>query len=302
MSYRPLFLAAALWFCAPGTAFADVVISGSDTLESYFQNAIAQYARGAGANVPIKAEYKGTGKGFQDLCEGKAAIVPASTKLEGDALARCQQRGVGFVELPIAYDAVVVIANPARAAMGSITMEELKKVFSPDNFGKVTRWSQVRGNLPDAPFAVVSLDAKSGTNTFFSTKVHGLKGFVRGDAKVTGNHEDVARMVAADPNAIGFASMGALADTKAAVWPVPVNFGNGPVVPSAGSVLNDSYGPLSRLLYVYVSKSALAAQDGHTKAFVTWLLERGGKMARFEGFVPLVDENYAAGVRKLSAK
>ena len=80
-----------LGLAASSMASAELKIAGSDTLEPYFQNALSQYARGLGAGVQVKADYKGTTQGFRELCEGRATIVPASSKLEGDALARCQQ-------------------------------------------------------------------------------------------------------------------------------------------------------------------------------------------------------------------
>ena len=96
--------------------------------------------------------------------------------------------------------------------------------------------------------------------------------------------------------------MGALADARAAVWKVPMNFGKGPVVPSREAVLNDSYAPFSRLMYLYVSKAALAEKDGHTQQFVSWLMERAGKLAANEGFVGLTDANYQDNLRKLPAR
>ncbi len=285
-----------------GSAAAQIKISGSETLESFFQAGLSQYARGPGAGVAVKTEFKGTGQGFKDLCEGRATIVPASSKLEGDALRRCQSAQVNPVELPIAWDAVVVVAHPSHAAMGEITMAELKTIFDPASAGKVTSWGQVRAGQADTPLSVVSLDPNSGTTAFFGNKVHGMKNFIRADAKVSGNHTEILKMIAGNPNAIGFVSLGALADSKAAVWRVPVNFGSGPVVASKTSILNGTYGPFSRLLYVYADRAALAEKDKQTLTFTTWLLEHAARMAQYEGFVPLVDENYADGVRRLSAK
>jgi phosphate transport system substrate-binding protein len=295
------FTTAAIIFMS-GSALAEIKISGSDTLEAYFQNALSQYARGPGASVTSKSDFKGTSAGFKDLCEGRVGIAAASTKLEGDALARCTQARIVPIELAIAYDAVVVIAHPSHASMNEINLSELKAIFHPDNSGKVTRWSQVRVGVADTPLTVVSLNTKSGTTAFFGGKVYGMSGFVRPDAKTTADHGEAIKLVAADPNAIGFVSMGALAENKASVWKVPVNFGKGPVVPSKDAVLNDTYGSLARPLYVYVTKSALAEKDGHTLAFMTWLIERAGKLASYEGFIPLVESNYADGLRKLSAK
>ena len=295
-------LLASVGLIVASSASAQIRISGSETLESFFQAGLSQYARGPGAGVVVKAEYKGTGQGFKDLCDGRAALVPASAKLEGDALRRCQSAQVNPVELPIAWDAVVVVAHPSHAAMGEITMAELKAIFDPASAGKVMSWAQVRAGQADTPLSVVSLDPNSGTTAFFGNKVHGMKNFIRTDAKVSTSHTEILKLIAANPNAIGFVSLGALAESKAAVWRVPVNFGSGPVVASKTSILNGTYGPFSRLLYVYADKAALAEKDKQTLTFMTWLLEHAARMAQYEGFVPLIDENYADGVRRLSAK
>ncbi len=285
-----------------GAVHAELKIAGSETMESFMLDALGQFKRGPGAAIPVTASFKGTNAGLRDLCEGRAAIVPASAKIDAESARRCEANRVAYFELPVAFDAVVVVANPARAGLGELSMAELSTIFHPDNAGKVLRWQQVRATLPDAPLSVVSLDPKSGTNAFFGAKVHGLRGFVRNDAKVSAEHAQIIRMVASDPNAIGFVSMGSLADSRGAVWKVPLNFGQGPVVPSRESVLNDSYAPMSRLLYVYVSKAALAEKDGHVQQFTSWLMERGGKLAAFEGFVPLTDANYQDNLRKLPAR
>jgi phosphate transport system substrate-binding protein len=293
---------AALGLLLTSGAQADLKISGSDTLESLFQNALNQFARGPGGGVPVTAQYKGSTLGLRDLCEGRANIAPASSRIDDSMVLRCQQSGIGYVELPLAFDAVVVIAHPSRAAIGELTMAELKTIFSPDSAGKITRWSQVRANQADTPLNVVSLDPKSGTNAMFGAKVHGLRGFVRQDAKVSDDHASVIRSVAADPSAIGFVSLGALGESKAAVWRVPINFGKGAVAASREAILNDSYGPFSRVLYIYASKPGLAAADGHSKAFLAWLMERGSRLATYEGFVPLVEQNYQDNVKLLNSK
>ena len=295
-------LAVALCVSLSGLAHAELKISGSDTLESYFQDAVSQFTRGVSPAIPVSASYKGTGAGFRDLCDGRVGIAPASAQIDTESAKRCADNRVAYVEMPLAFDAIVVIAHPSRAAAGELSMAELKAIFHPENAGKVTRWSQVRANLPDTPITVVSLDPKSGTNAFFGSKVHGLRGFVRPDAKISADHNEVIRMVANDPNAIGFVSLGVLSESKAAVWRVPMNFGNGPVVPSKEAVLNGSYGTFSRVLYVYVSKAALAERDSHTLQFSTWLMERGAKLATYEGLIPLIEQNYQDNLRKLSGR
>jgi phosphate transport system substrate-binding protein len=278
---------------------AELRVSGSDTLESFFQNALSQYGRAAGAEFKVTQAYKGTTAGFRDLCEGRADITPASASIDADSARRCQSSGIELVELPLAFDAVVIVANPARAGAGELSLNELKTIFHPDSAGKVQRWGQVRMGLPEAPLNVVSLDPRSGTVAFMTQRLHGLRSYIRTDAKATTQHSEVLRQVAADPGAIGYVSLAAVTESRAAVWRVPVNFGSGPVVPSRETVLNDAYAPFSRLLYLYANKKALAAKDSPAREFTRWLLERGAKLAAYEGFVPLVERNYQDGLRKI---
>jgi phosphate transport system substrate-binding protein len=296
------FLVATALSIGSASAGAELKISGSDTLEPFMQDALSQFARAGANDVPVSVSFKGTSAGLRDLCEGRAGIAPASVRIDPDSIKRCEANRVNYLELPIAFDAVVVIAHPSRSGLGELDMSELKAIFHPEQAGKTVRWSQVRANQPDLALTVVSLDPKSGTNAFFGAKVHGLRGFVRHDAKATTDHAAVIKMVAADPGAIGFVSMGGLSESRAAVWKVPLNFGKGPVVPSRESVLNGGYDPLSRLMYVYVSKAALADKDGHTQQFMVWLMDRASKLASYEGFVPLIDTNYQDNLRKLSAR
>jgi phosphate transport system substrate-binding protein len=280
-------------------AASELRIAGSDTLESMFLNAVGQYTRTAGADFKVSQNYKGTGAGFKEACDGKVDIVPASSALDADTARRCKVNGVELLELPLAFDAVVVVANPSRAGLGELTPNELKVILHPESAGRVQRWSQVRANLPDVPLNVISLDPRSGTVAFMTQKLHGLRGFIRHDAKATHNHEEVLRQVAADPGAIGYVSLASLAESKAAVWKVPVNFGSGPVVASRESLLNGSYGAYSRLMYVYVNKASLNAKNNASRDFLRWMLERGAKLAQYEGFVPLIEANYQEGLRKL---
>jgi phosphate transport system substrate-binding protein len=200
--------AAGLSMVRPGMA-AELRVSGSDTLESYFLDAVSQYSRRAGPDLKVTQSYKGTGAGFKDLCDAKTDIVPASSPVDADTTRRCKTNGIDIVELPLAFDAVVVVANPSRAGLGELTPTELKAIFHPDSAGKVQRWSQVRGGLPDLPLNVISLDPRSGTVAFMSQKLYGLRGFIRTDAKATHSHEEVLRQVAADPGAIGYVSLSA---------------------------------------------------------------------------------------------
>lgn len=283
-------------------AAAQIKVSGSDTLETYTRDSLMHFERAGSGKVEVVASFKGTSAGLRDLCDGRAGIAPASSRMDRDTATRCEASKVSYLELPIAVDAIAVVMHPSRRALGELTMAELNVIFNPDSAAKVTRWAQVRAGLPDAPLHVVSLDPRSGTTALFGSVVYGLRGYVRNDAKTTSDHAEVIKLVAADPNAIGFVSLGALSDARAAVWSVPVNFGRGPVAPSQETVLNQTYASLSRVMYLYANRAALTEKGGQTLPYLTWLNERGARMATSQGFLPLQDRFYQDNLRRLQER
>ena len=69
--------------------------------------------RESGTNAQISSE--GSNNGFEKFCAGESDINNASTPIPGpedpvDFRAACADNGVEYVELPIALDAIVLIA------------------------------------------------------------------------------------------------------------------------------------------------------------------------------------------------
>jgi phosphate transport system substrate-binding protein len=281
----------------PALAQAQIRIAGSETLEDLMTAAISAYQREN--KVEIKTDFKGTGAGFKELCEGRADIVPASSRITAEQSKLCAAKKITYLELPIAFDPVAVIVSKANTWANDVTMAELKTIFSPESTFKITRWDQVRTSYDNLPLKVVSLDTKSGTNALFSERISGMRNFVRSDAAVFADHAKVIAAVSADANAIGFVSLAALATHKANVRPIAVNFGRGAVIPDLTSVLSDAYAPLTRLLFIYIASSSSDKSD--TKAFASYLYENGDRYVRFSGLMPLIAPNYQAGLRSIKS-
>jgi phosphate transport system substrate-binding protein len=70
------------------------------------------------------------------------------------------------------------------------------------------------------------------------------------------------------------------------------------VEPSEKSVLDGSYQPLSRPIFIYVNTKSLAKPE--VKEFVDYYLKHGAKLAKEVKYVPLPDRIYTAGLERLS--
>jgi phosphate transport system substrate-binding protein len=71
---------------------------------------------------------------------------------------------------------------------------------------------------------------------------------------------------------------------------VPIDGGGGPVSPSIENVINGTYTPLARPLFVYVKESSMDRPE--IKEFVEFMLTKSGALVKEVGYVPLPDAAY----------
>jgi phosphate transport system substrate-binding protein len=116
----------------------------------------------------------------------------------------CAAKGIKYIELPVAYDALTVMVNPQNNWVDSMTVAELKTIWEPAAQGKVTNWSQVRSGFPNAPLKLFGAGADSGTFDYFTEAIVGKSKASRSD--FTGSEDDnvLVQGISRDKNALGF--------------------------------------------------------------------------------------------------
>jgi phosphate transport system substrate-binding protein len=80
---------------------------------------------------------------------------------------------------------------------------------------------------------------------------------------------------------------------------VAVDNGKGPVGPSEKTVLDGTYQPLSRPIYIYVSKKAAAKPE--VAEFVEFYLKQAPSLVKQVKYVPLPGKVYTLGVSRLKS-
>jgi phosphate transport system substrate-binding protein len=284
----------ALSLCVPIIAFAqaaaDFRINGSDTVEPLIEAAVAQFKK-TKPNVAISLEAKGTSTGFAALCDGKTDIAMASRAITVKEMQLCKSRGVAFIEIPVAWDAVVIVANRNDGWLRDMSLAELRLLWGTESTGKKLTWNQVRSNYPATPVTLFGLDQKSGTFDFFSGAISGIPKVMRADYQETAEHAIVIDRVSKTPGAIGYVSLAIHADHAGKVAALALDEGNGPVHPSTQTVVNGQYAKMSRLLFVYVSKASYDARP-NVREFASFLVEGASRFAPYARFVPLMASNY----------
>lgn len=269
-----------------------VKIDGSSTVYP-MTKAVAENFQSskAGKNAQVKVDFSGTTAGFEKFCAGEIDIGDASRPILTTEMEACDKNGVRYIELPIAFDALTVAVHPQNTWAKDITVEELKKIWSPAAQGKISRWNQIRSSWPNRPIQLYGADKQSGTFDYFTEAVVGKAKASRNDYTASEDDDVLVAGVSKDSNALGYFGFAYYEANPNKLKALAVDNGKGAVLPSRQSVENAQYQPLSRPLFIYVN--AKAAQDNEAvKNFVDFYIKQAPQTVSSVGYVPLPKEAY----------
>jgi phosphate transport system substrate-binding protein len=296
----PLLLAAALLAgCGGGAntettnAPAVIQIDGSSTVFP-ISEAVAEEFQKSNPGVRVTVGISGTGGGFQKFCRGETDISNASRPISATEIEACKKAGIEYIELPVAYDGLAVVVNPKNTWASTMTVAELKKLWAPEAQGKITRWNQVRPGWPDREVRLFGAGVDSGTYDYFTEAIVGKAKSSRGDFTSSEDDNVLVQGVAGDDAALGFLPLAYVEQNKSALKLVPIEDGNkengdGPIAPSAETVRNGTYQPLSRPLFIYVARKA--ADRPEVQRFVESYFT-SQELMREVGYVELTPQIY----------
>lgn len=266
------------------SAGAIIKIDGSSTVYPITEAVAEEYQKGGGARVTIGVS--GTGGGFKKFCSGETAITGASRPIKPSEVKQCEQAGVAYIELPIAYDGIAVVVHKGNTFVDHLTVAELKKMWAPEAQKTVMRWRQIRDGFPDTELHLFGPGVDSGTYDYFTKAIVGTEHSSRGDYTSSEDDNVLVQGVSRDTGGLGFFGFAYYAENQDKLKIVPVKQGDGaPIAPSVETVANGTYQPLSRPIFIYVSKKE--AERAEVAAFIDFWVKSGGKLAGEVGYIPL---------------
>jgi phosphate transport system substrate-binding protein len=271
-----------------------VKVDGSSTVYPVTEAVAEDFQKSERGAIKVTVGISGTGGGFKKFCRGEIDVGNASRPILKSEMAECAKAGIEYFELPVAFDALTVVVNPRNTFLDKgITVEQLKKIWEPAAQGKVTRWNQVDPSWPNAEIKLFGAGSDSGTFDYFTEAIVGKAKSSRGDYTASEDDNVLVQGVQRDVNAIGYFGYAYYAENQARLKAVPIieKTGGKAVRPSMESVLDGSYQPLARPIFVYVSVKAYARPE--VKKFVEYYLTHGAKLASEVKYVPLPDNAYA---------
>lgn len=272
------------------TLSGTIDIDGSSTVYPITE-AVAEEFRSVAPNVRVTVGVSGTGGGFQKFLRGETGINNASREIKPSEIEAAKKNGIDYIRLSVAYDGLAVLINPENDWADHFTVEELRKIWEPEAQGSITRWNQIRPEWPDEELHLFGPGVASGTYDYFTEAIVGESGSSRGDFTASEDDNVLVQGIATDKYALGFFGLAYFEENQDRLKLVGIASGNGePVKPTTETVSNGAYAPLSRPLFIYVTKEA--AQREEVREFVNFYLNTAPQLAKSVGYVAMPDSVY----------
>jgi phosphate transport system substrate-binding protein len=264
-----------------------VSMDGSSTVYPIAE-AISEEFQLENPRVMVIPGRSGTGGGFERFCRGETDISTASRQiLESEAI-ECELQGVRYLELPVAFDGLSVIVSRQNEFVECLTVEELGRIWRPGS--RVRTWRDVRPEFPGAELQLFGPGTDSGTYDTFTQAIVGEVGASRTDFQASEDDNMLVQGISGDRYALGFFGYAYLAGNRERLNVVAVDGGMGCVNPSQETILDGTYTPLSRPLYLYVKLSSLKKEG--LRNFLDYFMVHARELIPPTGFVPVSEGRY----------
>jgi len=271
---------------AGGCGRPAVKVDGSSTVFPITE-AVGEEFRNEHAGVNVIGGRSGTGGGFKKFSHGEIDICGASRPITESEKEACRAGGVEYIELQIAFDGLAVCVNPENDWTDCLTVDQLKQIWRPQS--TVAKWSDLKPEWPDGEMELYGPGTDSGTFDYFTEVIVGQTGKSRDDYTQSEDDNVLVTGVAGDKFSLGYFGLAYYEENRQKLKLLAVDGGDGNCVkPSAATVRDNTYRPLSRPLFLYVRQSSLERPE--VRAFVTFYLDKVGSLVPVVGYVPVSDE------------
>jgi phosphate transport system substrate-binding protein len=236
-----------------------VTIAGSTSIMP-FSEKLAEHFKIERPRITVDVQGGGSSAGIQ-ACMNKTVDVGMSSRaLKGDEKV--------LKEIAICHDGIAIIVHPGNPIQ-DVDIDRIKEIYA----GRITNWKQL--GWIDRQIDSVTREEGSGTRGAFEELVM-AKTEINDRIMVQDSNGSVKEVVATDPYAIGYISLGVV-DAKVKALTV------GGIAPTVKNILAKRYRIVRPFLYLTSGKPTESAQ-----LFINYVLSKEGqKILKKEGLIPI---------------
>ena len=266
-----------------------IEIDGSSTVFPVSE-AVAEEFGKLHRDVRVNVGVSGTGGGFKRFTVGEIDISDASRPIKEAEAQTAADNGIEYYPLRVAMDGLSVMVSPDNDFVECLTTDQLKMIWEPSS--TVEKWSDVDPSWPDNDIDLYGPDTDSGTFDYFTEEIMGEAQLSRPDYTASADDNVLVQGIAGGRHSLGYFGFAYYQENQDKLKLVAVDSGNGCVLPTSESIENGTYSPLSRPLFIYVSRQSMERPE--VKAFVEFYLDNAADLAQEVGYIKLGDDEYAS--------
>ncbi len=277
-----------------------VRIDGSSTVYPITEAMAEEFSK-ANKVINVTVGVSGTGGGFKKFLANEIDINDASRTIKSSEVKIAQEKGIQYLELPVAYDGISIVVHP-DSFLTEIKVSELKKIWESD---AVSTWKDVNPNWPDRKIKLYGPGTDSGTFDYFKEVIVGKKASFRSNYTKSEDDNMLVKGVAGDKDAMGFFGYAYYESNKSKLRALAVakNDNSPAIAPDPATIQNGSYSPLSRPVFIYVNKNSTkkAWVNEFVKFYLNLSMDKAAGIIKQVGYIPLNDNEYKNLLSKYSA-
>jgi phosphate transport system substrate-binding protein len=279
-----------------GELSGTIQIDGSSTVAP-LSEAAAELFQEENPGVRVVVGTSGTGGGFSKFCNGEIDISDASRPIKEEEAAICEENGIAYEQVTVANDGLAVVVSPENDWAECLTTEQLASIWGPDS--TVSRWSEVDPSFPDEPLALFGPGTDSGSFDYFTEEINGEAGASRTDFQPSEDDNFIVQGVQGARGGMGYFGLSYVEENEGSIKAVEIDGGEGCVAPTAETVIDGSYTPLGRPLFIYISDTALEREE--VQEFANFYIENDAEIAEQALFIGLSEEQQAEAEEKVAS-
>jgi phosphate transport system substrate-binding protein len=263
-----------------------IAIDGSSTVFPILEAVSEEYNQ-VQPDVKAPVGVSGTGGGFKRFVIGETDFSNASRPIKDEEAALAAENGIEYIELKLAFDGLSVVVSKDNDFVDYLTVEELTKMWVDGS--EIVTWKDVRPEWPEIKIEFFSPGHDSGTYDYWNEVVLN-KTDIRKDAQLSEDDNVLVMGVAGGQGGIGYFGYAYYYENQDKLKVVPIDNGNGPIVPTEETINDGTYAPLSRPMYMYVNKESLKRPE--VLDYLTFLNTHVGELALEVGYINLQQADY----------
>jgi len=225
-----------------------------------FSEKLAEHFKIEHPLIAVDVQGGGSSAGIQACINRTVDIGMSSRELKGDEKV--------IREIVICRDGIAIVVHPNNP-IRDVALDRIRDIYA----GRITNWKQL--GWIDRQIDSITREEGSGTRGAFEELVMG-KAQIHDRIMVQDSNGSVKEVVATDPYAIGYISLGVV-DSKVRALSV------GGISPSVKNILAKKYRIVRPFLYLTPGQP-----EGDAELFIKYVLSREGqRILKKEGLIPI---------------